>query len=262
LHILCQVCVHDILEKNQQKGLPGECPECRKEFTETQILQIIKNDFVGNSNEDDSLTRKPSFNLKSVNFKPSSKLALLMENISFMYSQDDESKCVCFSQWTSMLDIIETELNMHDLCFVRLDGTMSQSKRDQSIQKFKNDPKVRILVASLRATGMFLFFLFFFSFFIFLFIYLFFFFFSFLFSFFSFFLFLFFYLFISFFSFFLFFFSFFSFFLFFLFFSKIYNNSRFARVKYFLIKGVGLNLTEASYVFLMDPWWNESVENQ
>lgn len=26
--------------------------------------------------------------------------------------------------------------------------------------------------------------------------------------------------------------------------------------------GVGLNLTEADYVFIMDPWWNEAVENQ
>lgn len=26
--------------------------------------------------------------------------------------------------------------------------------------------------------------------------------------------------------------------------------------------GVGLNLTEASYVFLLDPWWNPAIENQ
>ena len=26
--------------------------------------------------------------------------------------------------------------------------------------------------------------------------------------------------------------------------------------------GVGLNLTAASYVFMMDPWWNPAVENQ
>ena len=26
--------------------------------------------------------------------------------------------------------------------------------------------------------------------------------------------------------------------------------------------GVGLNLTAASYVFVMDPWWNPAVENQ
>ena len=26
--------------------------------------------------------------------------------------------------------------------------------------------------------------------------------------------------------------------------------------------GVGLNLTAASYVFIMDPWWNPAVETQ
>ncbi|MFW5751911.1 MAG: helicase-related protein, partial [bacterium] len=26
--------------------------------------------------------------------------------------------------------------------------------------------------------------------------------------------------------------------------------------------GVGLNLTSADYVFLLDPWWNPAVENQ
>jgi SNF2 family DNA or RNA helicase len=26
--------------------------------------------------------------------------------------------------------------------------------------------------------------------------------------------------------------------------------------------GVGLNLTAADYVFLLDPWWNEAVERQ
>ncbi|MCL7051449.1 hypothetical protein MKW94_029635, partial [Papaver nudicaule] len=26
--------------------------------------------------------------------------------------------------------------------------------------------------------------------------------------------------------------------------------------------GVGLHLTAASYVFLMDPWWNPAVEEQ
>jgi SNF2 family DNA or RNA helicase len=26
--------------------------------------------------------------------------------------------------------------------------------------------------------------------------------------------------------------------------------------------GTGLNLTEADYVFIVDPWWNPAVENQ
>jgi SNF2 family DNA or RNA helicase len=37
-------------------------------------------------------------------------------------------------------------------------------------------------------------------------------------------------------------------------------------VKVFLIRlkagGTGLNLTEADYVYLVDPWWNPAVENQ
>src|SRR5690606_1172593 len=37
-------------------------------------------------------------------------------------------------------------------------------------------------------------------------------------------------------------------------------------VKIFLISikagGVGLNLTEADYVFILDPWWNPAVEQQ
>ncbi len=37
-------------------------------------------------------------------------------------------------------------------------------------------------------------------------------------------------------------------------------------VRVFLVSlkagGVGLNLTAADYVFIMDPWWNPAVENQ
>jgi SNF2 family DNA or RNA helicase len=37
-------------------------------------------------------------------------------------------------------------------------------------------------------------------------------------------------------------------------------------INYFLISlkagGVGLNLTQADYVFIIDPWWNPAVEQQ
>jgi SNF2 family DNA or RNA helicase len=39
-----------------------------------------------------------------------------------------------------------------------------------------------------------------------------------------------------------------------------------SEIKLFLISikagGVGLNLTEADYVFILDPWWNPAVEQQ
>jgi SNF2 family DNA or RNA helicase len=39
-----------------------------------------------------------------------------------------------------------------------------------------------------------------------------------------------------------------------------------SKIRVFLISlkagGVGLNLTQAEYVYLIDPWWNPAVENQ
>lgn len=47
---------------------------------------------------------------------------------------------------------------------------------------------------------------------------------------------------------------------------KVNNFQNNADVRVFLISlkagGTGLNLTEADYVFLVDPWWNPAVENQ
>jgi SNF2 family DNA or RNA helicase len=38
------------------------------------------------------------------------------------------------------------------------------------------------------------------------------------------------------------------------------------QIRVFLISlkagGIGLNLTQADYVYLIDPWWNPAVENQ
>lgn len=47
---------------------------------------------------------------------------------------------------------------------------------------------------------------------------------------------------------------------------KVENFQNNANVRVFLISlkagGTGLNLTEADYVFIVDPWWNPAVENQ
>jgi SNF2 family DNA or RNA helicase len=47
---------------------------------------------------------------------------------------------------------------------------------------------------------------------------------------------------------------------------KVKNFQENQEVRIFLISlkagGIGLNLTEADYVYLVDPWWNPAVENQ
>ncbi|HPI12812.1 MAG TPA: C-terminal helicase domain-containing protein, partial [Catalimonadaceae bacterium] len=48
--------------------------------------------------------------------------------------------------------------------------------------------------------------------------------------------------------------------------SKVNSFQEREDVRVFLISlkagGTGLNLTEADYVFIVDPWWNPAVENQ
>jgi len=48
--------------------------------------------------------------------------------------------------------------------------------------------------------------------------------------------------------------------------SKVEEFQTNSDVRVFLISlkagGTGLNLTEADYVYLVDPWWNPAVENQ
>ena len=47
---------------------------------------------------------------------------------------------------------------------------------------------------------------------------------------------------------------------------KVENFQSNHHIRVFLIStkagGTGLNLTEADYVFIVDPWWNPAVENQ
>jgi SNF2 family DNA or RNA helicase len=87
-------------------------------------------------------------------------------------------KAIVFSQWTSMLDLLQEPLENHDFGFVRLDGTMTQAQREVSIQNFKTNPKVSVFLISMKAGGL------------------------------------------------------------------------------------GLNLTEANHVFILDPWWSPSIEAQ
>lgn len=77
-----------------------------------------------------------------------------------------------------MLDLIELPLGRARIRFVRLDGSLSVSKREEAIRRLGADGSVRVMLVSLRAGG------------------------------------------------------------------------------------VGLNLTRANHVYMLDPWWNPAVEEQ
>lgn len=60
-------------------------------------------------------------------------------------------KAIVFSQWTSMLDLVEMSLKNSHISYRRLDGTMSIAARDKAVKDFNADPEVDVMLMSLKA---------------------------------------------------------------------------------------------------------------
>jgi len=86
-------------------------------------------------------------------FQSSTKIEALMEEISIMKSQDPSAKCIVFSQFVKMLDIIEHRMLLGNFKVLKLTGGMSVKKRDALLKEFRSNPDVCALLVSLRAGG-------------------------------------------------------------------------------------------------------------
>jgi len=95
-----------------------------------------------------------------------------------MHENDPSAKAIVFSQFVSMLDLIEFRLMRAGVRCVKLNGGMAVQQREAVLTAFKEDPDVQVILISLKAGG------------------------------------------------------------------------------------VALNLTVASHIYLMDPWWNPAAEYQ
>lgn len=68
---------------------------------------------------------------------------------------EPERKIVLFSEWTRMLDRVEPLVAAAGARFVRLDGSVSQRRRQARVDAFQRDPEVRVFLATnAGATGL------------------------------------------------------------------------------------------------------------
>jgi len=77
----------------------------------------------------------------------SSKLAELDQLLDRLMAEDDR-KIVLFSEWTTMLNLIEPILEKQNLNYVRLDGSVPQKKRQGLMHRFQNDPDCRLFITT------------------------------------------------------------------------------------------------------------------
>ena len=112
------------------------------------------------------------------NWVSSSKIEALVHDLHELRSKNMSHKSIIFSQFTTMLQLVEWRLRRAGSTTVMLDGSMTPAQRQASINHFMTDVNVECFLVSLKAGG------------------------------------------------------------------------------------VALNLTEASKVFIVDPWWNPAAEWQ
>jgi len=86
----------------------------------------------------------------------STKVSQLFKDIDETHLKDPEIKSVIFSQWTTMLDVIQAAFDKAGWKgrYVRLDGQMNAGKRGLSLDRFMNSHShPRLFLISLKAGG-------------------------------------------------------------------------------------------------------------
>ena len=84
------------------------------------------------------------------NWEPSAKVTKACEILEGIQATGE--KTIVFSVWTGLLDLLEIQIKYHmGLKYSRYDGGMSPSQRDISARSFQEDPRVSIMLVSLKA---------------------------------------------------------------------------------------------------------------
>ena len=84
----------------------------------------------------------------------SSKLEELDDLFDRLFSEENR-KVLLFSEWTTMLDLIEPLLEKRGLPFVRLDGSVPQKLRQGLVHEFQSNPDCRLfLTTNAGSTGL------------------------------------------------------------------------------------------------------------
>jgi len=130
----CQLCQDELTSENTSKD-GNHCQSC---------VEIT-----GRAN------RK---SLSKENLPPDSakirKLLQLLEEIDGRKGEDGEptgEKTIVFSQFTTMLNLIELFLKDAGISFARYDGTMSKDKREASLDQIKKNKRIKVILISFKA---------------------------------------------------------------------------------------------------------------
>ncbi|KAG5362334.1 DNA repair protein [Yarrowia sp. C11] len=138
LHMGCVDCLSDNVRYQESKKQTPVCCICRQPAALKDIFQVER---VGEDAE---------IRLRKLSDRPrSSKLVALVAKLKAL---PKDAKSVVFSQFTSYLDIIQTELRREKIQAFRFDGTLSRQQRTDVLKAFGLS-EGSVLLISLKTGG-------------------------------------------------------------------------------------------------------------
>ena len=159
--VLCNDCFEQYKDSfdGQSDTSPVTCPFCQMTMA-CQYISIIGQgaESVDVAPEDNPAAADPEMDFYG---GPHTKTKVLLKDIQqmklesegFIEKGEAPLKCVVFSEFTSHLNLIQRALRDNHYQYVRIDGTMSLSKRRKVLDSFNTDDSVTILLASIKAAG-------------------------------------------------------------------------------------------------------------
>ncbi|KAJ0117161.1 adenosinetriphosphatase [Diaporthe amygdali] len=140
-HDFCRSCAKSYLSSQDQP----DCPQCHIPLSIDLEQPEIE--------QDEAFVKKSSIinRIKMENWTSSSKIELLVHELHQLRSDKASHKSIIFSQFTTMLQLIEWRLRRAGITTVMLDGSMTPAQRAASIDHFMKNTEVECFLVSLKA---------------------------------------------------------------------------------------------------------------
>ncbi|KAM5539722.1 hypothetical protein V8D89_006535 [Ganoderma adspersum] len=129
-------------------GLGRTCLVCQRPLTEDNVW---KDDVCLDCEDVYRKAKKAAADPNSDLPPHSSKTRMIVKLLRDTEERGDGEKTIIFSQFTSMLDLIEPFLKSEGIKFVRYDGSMKKAERDASIDKISNSRSTKVILISFKA---------------------------------------------------------------------------------------------------------------
>ena len=146
-HEFCRQCAKNYIRAFDGKESDAECPQCH-------IPLVIDWDQPEIEQDEENVKKSSIINrIKMDDWVSSTKIETLIYELWQLRSTKTTAKSIVFSQFTSMLQLVQWRLQKSGFTTVLLDGSMSPSQRQKSIDYFMTNVDVEVFLVSLKAGG-------------------------------------------------------------------------------------------------------------